>query len=327
MAKWVRQTGLGLLGVIGLAVGVGATYEMVSRSLAPRDYPPLGKLIDIGGRRIQLDCRGTGSPVVVFESGMDARGSLSWTAVHDAIAQTTRACAYSRAGILWSDPREGPQSGSAAAQDLHALLTAAGEPGPYVLVGHSLGGPFTMIYTKRYPSDVAGLVFVDASHPDQNERFKSVTPVTDAEEMRTYRLMCSLAWTGVFRMWVHAEGARAAYASPSCKAALKDLKALDQIFSEAGSARELGDRPLFVLTGMAPLSAEEVTALKMTDEQGRQFMALWKTLHDDEATWSTRSQHQVVPDATHYIQFDRPDVVIAAVRSVVESVRAGAVSR
>jgi len=111
-------------------------------------FPLQGKLVDIGGRRIQLDCRGTGSPIVIFESGLDINGSLSWSAVHDEIAKTTRACAYSRAGIMWSDPKDGPQNAKTIAEDLHAALAAAGEKPPFVLVGHSLGGPYIMTYTN-----------------------------------------------------------------------------------------------------------------------------------------------------------------------------------
>src|SRR5689334_25308998 len=99
----MRRIGLGVLAIIALALGVGSGYEAIGRSRAARDFPPPGKLVDIGGRRIQLDCRGTGTPTVVFEDGLDMGGSLSWFGVHDSIAKTTRACAYSRAGIMWSE--------------------------------------------------------------------------------------------------------------------------------------------------------------------------------------------------------------------------------
>src|ERR1035438_9396618 len=122
----------------------GVVYEMIGRSRAAHEFPPHGKMVDIGGRRIQLDCRGAGTPTVIFESGFDWNGSLSWSAVHDEIAKTTRACAYSRAGIMWSDPKDGTQSGKTIAEDLHAVLATAGESPPFVLVGHSLGGPYIM---------------------------------------------------------------------------------------------------------------------------------------------------------------------------------------
>jgi hypothetical protein len=120
MKKWIIYSGAAITSLLLLATIVGVVYEMTSRSRAAREFPPQGKLVDIGGRRMQLDCRGSGSPTVVFESGLDINGSLSWSAVHDEIAKTTRACAYSRAGIMWSDAKDGPQNAKTIAEDLHA---------------------------------------------------------------------------------------------------------------------------------------------------------------------------------------------------------------
>lgn len=113
----------------------------------------------------------------------------------------------------------------------------------------------------------------------------------------------------------------AAYASTSLGAMLKEVDAFDQTLAEAGTIRQLGDRPLFVLTAMAPLSAKALGAMKLTPEQGKQHKEIWKKMQDDEASWSTSSQHQLITDADHYIQFDRPDLVTAAVLSVVNSVQ------
>ena len=123
--------------------------------------------MDIGGRRIQIDCRGTGSPVVVFESN-DLWGSLSWSAVQDSVAATTRACSYSRAGILWSDPGAGLRDDKVIAFDLHAVLERAGERPPFVLVGQSLAGLYAVSYTQYFGAEVAGLVLVDPAHPDND---------------------------------------------------------------------------------------------------------------------------------------------------------------
>lgn len=330
MKQWIRHISLSLLGFIVLATIVGSLYEAIGRRNAAREFPPPGKMVDIGGRRIQLDCRGTGSPVVVFESGLDINGSLGWSKVQDSIAETTRACSYSRAGIMWSDPRDGMQNGKTIAEDLHTVLAMAGERPPYVLVGHSLGGPYIMTFTKYFGMDVAGMVFVDASHPEQVQRFKALTKKRPS--LMLYKTGALLAWAGVVRgakpllgglphQPPQAVQAMAAYASTSLGAMLKEVDAFDQTLAEAGTIRQLGDRPLFVLTAMAPLSAKALGAMKLTPEQGRQHKEIWKKMQDDEASWSTSSQHQLITDAEHYIQFDRPDLVTAAVLSVVNSVR------
>lgn len=321
-----------LLALIVLITGVGATYEMSGRAQAARDFPPPGKMVDIGGRKIQLDCRGTGSPTVVFESWLGVDGSLSWSQVHDEITKTIRACAYSRAGIMWSDPTDVHQNGKSIAEDLHATLKKAGESGPYVLVGHSIGGPYIMTYTKYFGNEVAGLVFVDASHPEQMQRLKAV--VTTEPELMQLKLKigAALNWTGVVRAIAASEAknpnlpdrvdqAIKAYAPTSLGAMLKENDALDESLAEAGTFRTLGDRPLFVLTAAKPHTEKSLAELNITAEQDLQFQKIWERMQDEEATWSSDSQHRLIFDAGHCIQCDRPDLVIAAVRSVVEKVR------
>lgn len=325
--RWLQRIGLGLVGLIVVGLVVGAGYEQYMRHRATRRYPPMGKLVDVGGgRRIQIDCRGTGSPTVVLDHGADVLGSLAWTAVHDSIAATTRTCAYSRAGIVWSDPDNSPFDARGVARDLHAALTGAGEHPPYVMVGHSLGGPYVMIFTSLYQSEVAGVVFVDASHPDQFDRFRRAlgSKAALAPPKLLYETLAALSWTGIGRFLpTGSEGPpivnqiSSAYISTSLPALVREALALDTITRVAGQFRDLGDRPLVVLTGAKPYTAEELKANGMTPDQGRQLATIWRQLHDDEATWSRKSRHEIVPDASHYIQFDRPDVVIRAVREVV----------
>lgn len=335
MKKWLRRIALSVAFLLLAIVAVGAGYEWLGRRGAQRDFPPTGKLVDIGGRRIQVDCRGTGAPTVVLVSGLDINGALAWSAVHDSIAATSRTCAYSRAGIMWSDPSPDAVTAKGVADDLHAALSQADEHPPFVMVGHSLGGPYIMTYTKYYGEDVAGLVMVDASHPEQLQRMAALAPAAGNPEsvLGPIRIAAALSWAGVARFATSrtppmphqseaAARAVSAYATHSLPAALKEMIALDTVFKEAGTFRQLGDRPLFVLSAMKPMTDAERATLKLTPEKGREFKALWKSMHDEEASWSTRSQHRLLGDATHYIQFDRPDVVIDAVRSVVDSVRA-----
>lgn len=332
MKKWLFRSFVVLAAVVVSAVAIGSVYEAMGRRKAAKTFPPPGRMVDIGGRSIQLDCRGAGSPTVVFESGLDICGSLSWAAVQDAVAETTRACTYSRAGIMWSDPGPAPRNGKSIAEDLHTALERSGEHGPFVLVGHSLGGPYAMTFTKYFGNDVAGLVLVDPSHSEQVQRFKTVGSQEPTKLMYMLKVGAALAWTGIVRVAqplffgpLHqpAKAAQAvvAYASTSLKAAVNETDALDETLAEAGTFRQLGNRPLCVLTSMAPLPAGALAAMKMTPEQGRKFKDLWKKMHDEEAAWSTSNQHQLIPDAGHYIQFDRPAIVTAAINSVVATVR------
>jgi pimeloyl-ACP methyl ester carboxylesterase len=328
--KWMRRIGLGALALVLAAIAGGAGFEVFARHQARTQFKPRGQLVDLGGRRIHVDCRGQGAPTVILESGLDAGGSLAWSKVHDAIAAGARTCAYDRAGMMWSDPAPGPRDGDAVADDLNAVLNAIGETRPVVLVGHSLGGPFAMSFTRKHPDRVAGLVFVDASHPDQVARMKAAGVVVP-EPPALMKVLTTLTWTGWTRipsdegavpnMPPAAAAAAKAHLATSLPGAMKEMDALDASFAQAGRLRSLGDRPLVVLTALKPLPPEILAQLEMTPEDGRRLQSVWKALQADEASWSTRSRHQLLPDASHYIQYDRPDVVVAAVEEVVAAVR------
>ncbi|MCL6708941.1 alpha/beta hydrolase [Pseudomonas sp. R2.Fl] len=322
---------LGLVALVVLPVAVGSTYEVVSRHWAGVKYPPPGRLIDVGGRNIHLDCRGQGSPAVIFEAGLDSYGTLSWAKVHDSVARVTRACAYDRAGIMWSEPKSTPQHADTVAEDLQAVLVEAGEKGPFILVGHSIGGPYSMAYTRKFGDQVAGLVFVDASHPDQVARFVEVANAPLDSTSEAMQIASNLAWTGIIRLMATADGAHdvpvhvtekaKAFISTSLAAVVSENSNVDRTLREAGGLRTLGDRPLVVLTAMAPLSNDALKAENMSRHDDTRRRGVWRKLHEDESSWSTRSRHQLLADSGHYIQFARPDVVVAAILEVVNTVR------
>ena len=329
--RWLKRIGIGILALLVAAVLIGTAYEMSARHRIAAEFAPPGKLVDIGGRRIHLDCRGAGAPIVVFESGLDMYGSLSWSAVQDQVAQTTRACSYDRAGILWSDRAQGARNGAAVASDLHAALQAAGERGPYVMVGHSLGGPYVMTFARQFGDDVAGIVFVDASHPDQQRRMKEAIGQQIEPSMAGPKLAAAVAWMGVPRLFAgsvghpqapaRANAAMSAYLPRSLQPMLDEQAAIDATFSDAGALRSLGERPLVVLTAAAPMQSADLAALKLTSEQGQRLQAVWFELHDEETSWSSHGRQVRLSDSHHYIQFERPDAVIDAVREVVNDIR------
>lgn len=336
--RWAVRILLGLLALILLLVVAGALYERWSQYEARRQYPPPGRLVDIGGRRIHIDCRGTGSPTVILESGLGSGGSVDWARVHDALARHTRTCAYDRAGIMWSDPKPGPQNAAAVADDLHATLAAAGIGGPLVLVGHSIGGPYSRVYAGRYGDQVAGLVMVDASHPDQVARFGQVVKanVDPGKVVGLVRIANALSWTGLVRLMTNGQmpnlppeaGAKiGAYTSHSIGGALRELQGFNRTMDQAHTVRSFGDRPLIVLTAMAPYTPAQLKSLDLSPQDGARMKQVWRALHSEMAAMSIHGSQQIVPDSGHYIQIDRPDVVIAAVDRVVDVVRAGEAPR
>jgi pimeloyl-ACP methyl ester carboxylesterase len=273
--------------------------------------------------------------VVILESGADPSGSALWQPIHQSIATFTRACAYDRAGLMWSDPVGGARDGATIAQDLHQTLATAHEPGPYVMVGASMGGPYVMTFTRDFGSEVAGLVFVDAAHPDQSRILTEATGKPDVEIPTVFRLLAKLDWTGLPRVLLPAaevaelpiEVTRAitAYQPVSLGPSLEEAAAFEATFRAVGAFRTLGARPLIVLTHGKPWSAyseDQRRASGFTAEEFARHEAAWRTLQADEATWSSSSVHRIIEDSSHVIQLERPDAVIDAVRAVVGQLRA-----
>jgi len=124
---------------------------------------PPGKLVDLGGHRLHLYCTGSGGPTVIVENGL-GDFSIDWALVQSRVAHFTRICTYDRAGYAWSDPGPKPRTFAQINLELHDALAKLGEHGPFILVGHSYGGPVIRNFAATYPNDVAGMVLVDAAH-------------------------------------------------------------------------------------------------------------------------------------------------------------------
>ena len=146
----------GVLVVLLILILVGAAYELNAEAADAKANPAPGKMVDVGGYRLHLNCTGTGSPTVVVESGW-GEFSASWGWVQPEVAKTTRICTYDRAGMGWSDVSPNPRTAREFAKDLHTLLANANETGPYLLVGHSLGGYTVLVYAHDYPEEVSGI--------------------------------------------------------------------------------------------------------------------------------------------------------------------------
>jgi pimeloyl-ACP methyl ester carboxylesterase len=147
----------------------GAAYQEVSTRQDLRMLSAPGHLVDVGSHRLHINCIGYGSPAVILEAG-NLGMSADWIKIQQQVAGTTRVCSYDRAGMGWSKAGPGPRDASRISAELHTLLTRVGVASPYVIVGHSYGGLYALRYASQYPEDVAGLVLIDSSHPDQFTR-------------------------------------------------------------------------------------------------------------------------------------------------------------
>jgi pimeloyl-ACP methyl ester carboxylesterase len=322
-----------------LAAPALSACESMYEAQAAREHPAPGKLVEVAdGRRIQIDCRGEGSPTVVFQSGGDLMGALAWQPVMEKVATKSRACAYSRAGILWSDPARGAFKPEEVAHDLHAALKAAGEDGPYVLVSHSRGGLYSLIFAGLYKDEIAGMVFADSSHPDQEAKFREAGLNVGEYVSPSQEMALALKWTGLMRATTYPADPSIspqvnAFYPKSAEANAREARQRSATMVEAGKYRDLQNWPVVVLARELPeqtqarrradahddylLSADGLVAGSDTPESE----VVWRRLQADLATWSSRARLQIVPESNHAFFFHRPDVVASAVDEVLAASR------
>jgi pimeloyl-ACP methyl ester carboxylesterase len=300
-----------LLSVYALSA-VGGGYQTIRDALDRRTYMAPGQLVDVGGHRLHLHCAGSGTPAVVLESGLGETGAY-WGWISTALAPDTRVCAYDRAGRGWSDPASAEQDGVAVATDLHTLLDRAHVPGPFVFVGHSSGAGYVRIFAGRYPEQVAGMVLLDAQPTEAFEDLPAY-PAFYSAFRRISALLPSLARLGVGRL-VPSDRALSQpardihhlhHASPRLYRSLRDEFAeLPTLLAQAGSFRNLGDRPLVVVTAT------------------RDALAGWLPLQDRMARLSTNSSHRLVPYTHDALVRDRTaaEASTQAIRDVLYAAR------
>lgn len=172
--RWLKRIVFALLGLIVLLLIAGLIYQAIGAAADARRFPPPGRLVSVGDYRLHLNCQGTGSPTVILET-LAGGVSANWAWIQPELARTTRVCAYDRAGRGWSDPGVPAQDLWGTVSDLHTLLQNAGETGPYVLVGHSIGGLYVRAFAQQYPEETAGIVLIDSAHPEQLVRYPEYT--------------------------------------------------------------------------------------------------------------------------------------------------------
>jgi pimeloyl-ACP methyl ester carboxylesterase len=281
--------------------------------------PPPGRLVDIGGYRLHIDCEGTGSPVVILEAGLGDMG-VSWAQVQPTLARWTQACSYDRAGLGWSDAGPSPRDPARETDELHTLLSRAGVTPPYVLVGHSYGGDLVRLYAHRFPDGVAGLVLVEASNQDQWSKIPEAQGAW-SEYLRTCHWDAIRARFGWLRLRhdpipYYADSVRPiaesfSYGPKEIAATCGEAVAiLGQGPGELAVVRSLGELPLMVISA------------------GRSFWrspeawAAWQAMQASETTLSSRSVRVIAEHSQHDVQHDEPRVVTTYVGSMLSIVKA-----
>jgi pimeloyl-ACP methyl ester carboxylesterase len=321
-------------------VALAALTVGLSPAVAQSDSPsPPGRLIDLGGYHLHLNCAGQGAPTVVLSPGA-GDFSVDWALVQPEIAKATRVCSYDRGGEAWSDLGPAPRTMDQEVFDLHRLLIEGGEKAPYVLVGHSLGGMVARLFATRYRSETTGLVLVDAFSEDArlflNGKLSRVRTTAQSRPIpsprNSVRATDSLGSEDVQKIrefmtqFVGQPKSDPPFDKLPPSAQRERLWALsrpshyadgDDYFAEItarvyaetnGTVHPMGDLPLIVLQRTRDNYPPEYAA-ELSREHKEQQQRL--------AVLSSKGELIIVANAGHHIQLDRPDAVVRAVRSVI----------
>jgi pimeloyl-ACP methyl ester carboxylesterase len=285
-----------------LVFAIGGGLATISAATASSAPTATGRMIDVGGHRLYIECTGAGGPAVILQAGLGA-SSASWAGIAPKVAATTTVCTYDRAGHGRSE-EAGPQDGIALATDLHTLLERAGVPGPYVLVGHSSGGPYVRVYAARYPDQIAGMVLLD-SQPDDAFTALPAYPGFYATFRTVATLSPSLARIGLLGPVL---GLTADESTPAAARGARDeFIALKTVLQQSAALTSIGDRPLIVVTAAAEADPG------------------WVAAQENLPRLSTASVHRVLTTATHNSLISGVDAPASsqAILDVLAAVRTG----
>jgi pimeloyl-ACP methyl ester carboxylesterase len=319
--SWFRRIATGLLLLVFVLAVVGILYQNISEARDRRFNPMAGHRVTVDGRRMHIDCEGSPSdgPTVILDSGL-GDSYISWRKVQPEIAKFVRVCSYDRAGIGYSDPSSRPRTTRVIAEELHALLQAASVAPPYVLVGHSMGGYDVRLYASLYRNEVAGMVLVDASHPDQENRFPPELNNMKGSWIREAEFIEFTMPFGIPRLLALCDDdpeQRAAECNfHTAREQVEELKSFSASAAETAATQAFGDMPLAVLSHDPdkPLTDLPADLFKPTNQA-------WEKMQEELAHLSTRGTQSIAKNSAHYIQIDRPDVVIQAVQAIVVQAR------
>jgi pimeloyl-ACP methyl ester carboxylesterase len=305
MRRWTKRIFVVPGGFLLIATLSCATFQWLATRQDLAATPPPGQLVDIGGYRLHLWCTGDGAPAVILDAGLGGT-SAGWGFVQPDVARFTRVCSYDRAGMGYSDSGPSPRTARRIAKELAELLAGSGIAGPVVLVGESIAGFNARMFASDHPEHAAGLVLVDASHEDDAHEVPGIA-----------RFVPLLSTIGVFRLLGVSFGQPIESLAPSVRqyaratmfrasgyqAAADEIIHIRETISEVKGSRRRLTIPVLVVTGAGG-----------ADEN-------WRRLQQDQASLSERGCLITAQQSGHVVAIDQPQVVVDAIRTVVEVVR------
>jgi pimeloyl-ACP methyl ester carboxylesterase len=319
-----------------LVVGLIWAGSNRARAELKAKYPPPGQMVDVGGYQLHVNCQGAsepGVPTVVLEAGA-GEFSLTWDQVQRQVAEFARVCTYDRAGLGWSERGPNPRIAPYVVDEFDTLLKATGVEPPYVLVGHSMGALYTRFYFYQYPDRVAGMVLVDGGHEETYRRLPEALVRADAQTKQILRIPQVLSAVGLFAR--DPAGISSDFLPPKAPGTEETYNAIvamspwyfSTLIEEHAAAEEsytvvrnlpdrsLGKLPLVVISAGA---SQVPDLLNLTAEEQAALTTVQAELQADLADLSSNSRQVLAEDAGHYVHIEQPDLVIEAIREVMDA--------
>jgi len=318
-ALWLSRTLLVVFALVSLAAVIGILYQNIVTTRDLREHPMPGILVDVGEYRLHITCTGHGSPTVVLDAGLGDSFYI-WRKVQPQIATFTQVCSYDRAGLGYSEASPFPRTSRVIAQELQKLLVNSQIAPPYVMVGHSLGGFNVRVYTSQNPSSVVGMILVDSAHPDQLNRFPPIVTKQWPRDLPNAKLFEWQVPFGIPRLRKQC-GSDPVDITLNCtfrdvRAWVGEIEAFPENAAQAASTGPFGDIPLSVLS-----RDPEKLPSEYSPDLGKIVNDIWEKMQEELRTLSTQGTQRIAKNSSHYIQIDRPELVVEEVRKIVEKAR------
>ncbi|MDX8366113.1 alpha/beta hydrolase [Cytobacillus sp. IB215665] len=323
----LKLIGIALITIILLTLVSGFLYEHISYKNVKTNFPPDGKMIDVGGRDIHVNIQGekTNLPPVVIEAGAGS-WSDDWSYVQKELSKHTEVITYDRAGLGWSEPPPNGYSIDTTINDLSKILEYSNIDTPVILVGHSLGGLYTRLFTDKYPDKVSGLVLVDARNEYFTEKATTFNDVYfESQDQAIYRILSQF---GIIRLfgegmlgdaipdYLSAEKqVNVQYDSDFFKITDEEFKQLRSLEKLLKDTQHLDDKPLLIIT-LSDTDREMILGtmgLGFSEEEAIFIDQQWKDAQKQQADITNNSELILVPNSGHNMMFDQPDAIIEAI--------------
>lgn len=313
-----------LLCTVLLLIGAAFLYEWFASSQAKKDFPPPGTLVQVGGYQLHIHKQGNGSPTILMEAG-SGETSLSWRDIPAALAQHATVVTYDRAGYAWSESAPTERTGANIVKELHAALEKENIQGPYIMVGHSLGGMYARLFAQTYTSEVQSLVLIDARPEDDEQNTKALLEQAQFQGNPSASFLSLLKLSGSFRIFpgflldgLVAKQDRDTFvnviATPSYFHAKEDEALHAHSTEDAIRGQNLGSMPVRIIARGRP---QDYAQAGISVEMGQKLESIWQSGQRNMLNISKDSQLIVATRSGHMVIHDEPELVVKTILTLI----------